>query len=463
MYDIAINYGTVLDTEQKVRIRRNVGITGNRIAALSEDPLDGTLVIDASGLIVSPGFIDVHGHVDGYEYSGILSARQGITTTVGGNCGLSPLKLDSFFRKESKSGFPVNQAELAGHSFTLRRAAGIMDPYQAADPSQIDAMCRMAGQMLSQGAVGISLGLDYSPGASLREILALARVCASYGAIMPVHTRLFTQNDLNSLYEILYIGKMAGVRLLFSHFVYQYGTGTMDDALAIIDHARQIGMDVYIDSGMYTNWSTYIDTATFDEQTIIDNAMSFQDMVVATGPHRGKRLNRELYLYLRENCPGESVIFMEQCDCDVYKALSRPYAMPSTDIGAYQKGEGHPQIAGTFPRYLRRMVNMRGDLTLEEAVYKATLLPARIFGFTGKGILRPGMDADLVLFEPERIEDMAKYPDEGAPDAPPVGIPHVIVNGVPVVKDGLPTRSRPGRILKAGMRPAKRACCISAP
>lgn len=450
MYDIAINNGTVLDTEQKTLIRQNIGITGGRIEALSDFPLKGELDIDARDQIVSPGFIDVHGHIDGYEYSGILSACQGITTTVGGNCGLSPEDLTGFFKKEAAQGFPVNQAELAGHSFTLRRAVGLLDPYAAADDAQIKAMCGLAERMLNEGAQGISLGLDYSPGASLREILALAEVCAAHHGIMPVHTRLFTANDLNSIYEILYIGKMTGVRLLFSHFVYQYGTGTMDDALSIIDHARSSGMDVYIDSGMYTNWSTYINTATFDEQTIIDNAMSFQDMVVATGEYKGQRLNRELYRHLRENCPDVSVIFMEQCDCDVYKALKKPYAMPSTDIGTYKKGEGHPQIAGTFPRYLRKMVRERGDLSLEEAVYKATLLPAQIYGFHTKGVLKRGMDADVVIFDPGRIQDMANYPDKGMPDALPEGISHVIVNGVPAAGNGQPTGNRSGRILKRG-------------
>lgn len=447
MYDIAINYGTVLDTENRTCRPGHLGLTGGKIAEISDTPLTGRLVIDADGLTVSPGFIDVHGHIDGYEYSGLLSAGQGITTTVGGNCGLCPEDFAGFL-KNAENGFPIHQAELAGHSFTLRRAVGLKDPYQPADDSQIAAMCSLAEEMLRLGAVGISLGLDYSPGASLKEILALAKLAARYGGIMPVHTRLFTQNDLNSLYEMLYIGKVSGVRLLFSHFVYQYGTGTMDDALAIVEHARQNGMDLYIDSGMYTDWSTFLNTATFDEQTIYDNAMSFHDMVVATGAFKGKRMDRDLYRYMRQNCPNDSVIFMEHCDCDVYKALSRPFAMPSTDTGTYKKGEGHPQIAGTFPRYLRKMVRERADLTLEEAVYKATLLPARVFGFRTKGLIAPGMDADIVIFDPDTIEDMAIYPDRGDPDALPKGIPHVIVNGRPVIRDGVFTGETPGRILK---------------
>lgn len=147
----------------------------------------------------------------------------------------------------------------------------------------------IADRALRAGAAGVSLGLDYAPGSGLAEIDAMAAIAAEYGRCLPVHTRLFTQNDLYSLYEMLAAAKRSGGRLLLSHFVYQYsGFGTLRPALDVVDAARAKGMDVWMDSGMYTDWATYAGTATFDEQTIKDNSLRFGDMVAATGKYTAR-------------------------------------------------------------------------------------------------------------------------------------------------------------------------------
>ena len=207
-------------------------------------------------------------------------------------------------------------------------------------------------------------------------------------------------------------------------------------------------MDVWMDSGMYTDWATYAGTATFDEQTIKDNSLRFGDMVAATGKYTGTRLNRELYELLRHKYPDESIICYSGEPYEIYEALQKPYAMMSTDAGAYAPGEGHPQIAGSYPRFLRKMVREKRLLGLEEAVYKCTLLPAQTYHIPGKGVLEPGYDADLVLFDRDAVRDNAKMPDKGEPDAPPDGIPYVMVNGVFAVDDGVFQNTCSGSVIR---------------
>lgn len=449
MIDIRIDGGLVIDTVAKTEAVANVCIDGGKVVEVSGACPNAKRVIDASGLVVAPGFIDVHAHLDGYAYGARLAAAQGITTTVGGNCGLSPLEMGEFFDAQQRTGYLIHQAMFVGHSFSLRRAVGLADTGAPASREQVDRMLLIADKALREGAAGVSLGLDYAPGSSLAEIDAMAALAASYGRLLPVHTRLFTQNDLYSLYEILAAGRRTGVRVLFSHFVYQYsGFGSMTPALDVIDRARAQGMDVWIDSGMYTDWSTYINTATFDEQTIKDISLRFGDMVVITGKYTGTRLNRDLYRLLRRKYPDESVACFSGQPGEIYETLQKPYAMMSTDSGAYAPGEGHPQIAGSYPRYLRKMVREHRLLSLPEAVYKATLLPAQVLQIPHKGRLVPGWDADVVVFDMCTVCDNAKMPDKGEPDAPPTGIPYVLVNGEVAVDRGIVMNTRSGRVIR---------------
>jgi N-acyl-D-amino-acid deacylase len=447
MYDLVINNGTIIDTVNVKQLPLHIGIIEDKIVALSKTELIGERVIDACGLFVCPGFIDPHGHVDGHEYSGELSACQGITTTIGGNCGLSPIDMKHFINVQEEKGFSINQGELIGHSFSLRKKVGITDVYRKATKKEIDMMCGLAKEALESGACGISLGLDYSPGASYEEIIALAKVCEQYDKVMPVHTRLFTLYDNHSLYEMLSIAKATGVKLLISHFVYQYGEGFMEEALEIIDKARESGLNITLDSGMYTDWATLVGTATFDERTLLDNDVTLSKLVVATGKYYGKHLTYPLYKELREHHKDDSIICFTKCKEEIYMALKKPYCMPSTDIGPYSKGEGHPQIAGTYPKYLKEMVKERKEISIAEAVRKASLLPAQLFQFSRKGQIKEGYDADITIINMNEIEDLARYPHEGYPDTKPKGIEYVIVNGKIVLNKGIFMNVKAGHVI----------------
>jgi N-acyl-D-amino-acid deacylase len=294
MFDIAINNGKIIDPELKTSFKGSIGIKNGKLAEITASKLLGVKTIDAEGLIVSPGFIDVHGHIDGDAYCGELSLRQGVTTTIGGNCGLSPIDMKTFFENQDKTGFVINQAELIGHSFSLRNAVGIEDAYLAANSQQISKMQYLTEKALEDGACGLSLGLDYAPYSSSEEILTLSKVAAKYNRPVAIHTRVFSEEDLDSLREAIDISRATGSEVLVSHFVYQYN-GMIDKALEIVDNAISEGLNVKIDSGMYTNWATSIGTATFSEENIERGLLFLDRMLVASGKYKGERLNPKLY------------------------------------------------------------------------------------------------------------------------------------------------------------------------
>ncbi len=448
MFSMVINNGFVVDGTNRKGFYGNIGIEDGKIKAISKEQLQGKKVIDATGKIVAPGFIDPHGHVDGHEYAGELSACQGITTTIGGNCGLSPIAMNSFFEHQDSIGFPIHQAELVGHSFSLRKEVGIINEHAKATNKQIEEMARLAEIALKEGACGISFGLDYAPGSSIDEIKELVKVCSFYNKVCPIHSRLVTERDMNSLYELFSIAKETNATFLLSHFVYQYSASGIHMALRLVDKARENGLRMHMDSGMYTSWATYAGTATFEERSLKTNDLRLENIIVASGPYFGKRLNKELYYIMRNEYPQESLIYEEGTKEDVYACLKKSYCMPSTDIGAYKKGEGHPQIAGTFPKYIKEMVIDNKFLSIEECIYKGTKMPANLFGIKNKGTIEEGMDGDIIIFDLNRIEDKAKFPNEGYPDEKPVGMDYVIVNGQCVVENSVFTGSRSGRCIK---------------
>ncbi|MDF2876053.1 MAG: dag [Sporomusa sp.] len=445
MFDIVIVNGILVDPEKLTRRKGNVGIRAGKIAAVTQQEIHGIEEIDAGGRIVCPGFIDIHGHVDWRAYCGELSLRQGITTTVGGNCGLSPLDIEGFFAAQEKDGFIINQAEMFGHSMSLRDAVGATDPHQPATPEQLSRMEYQVEKAFAEGACGLSLGLAYAPGSSNDEIYKLSKLAARYGRVVSVDTRMRTSIDMYSLVEAIDIARQTGARVQISHLVYQYGTGVMDEALAVIDKARADGMDIRFDSGMYTQWASHVGAVLFSEESMESNGWKLEDILAVTGKYNGKRLNMDMYRDLRTNDPHASVVVFTGIEEEIYMALSHPYAMPSTDTGEYAPGEGHPQIAGSFPRYFRQMVGERYELTIMEAIRKATLLPAETLGFHSKGRLREGMDADLVVFDIKGIMDKSDF---GLPDAMPEGIDYVFISGKLVLAKGQLINTRAGKAVR---------------
>lgn len=447
MSKLFISGGTVIDPETLSRFQADVLCEDGRIAAVqpaqSGAPKDAR-VIDASGCFVCPGFIDPHGHIDGCKYTGTLSLLQGITTTVGGNCGFSPLDIDAFLR--SQTAFPIHQAEMIGLC-ALREAAGVTDLFAPAKRAQVHTMEALCERALQSGAAGVSLGPGYAPGTSLEEMEALCTMARRYGRPAAIDTRMFAMTDLNSLSEAIELAEVTGCRMIVSHFEYQYGVGVEYKALEMLELARARGVDMRLDSGMYKDWCSSIGSALFEPVTMRDNGIELRHLRVITGEHIGLVPDQALYEHLRAAHPCDAVVVNTGSEEAVYTIQRYPMTMVSTDTGSYAPGEGHPQIAGSFPRYLRKMVIERGELSWEQAIAHTTLLPAQTMGLGRKGRIRAGMDADLLVFDPETICDLADFPGLGRPDAAPEGIRFVIVSGEIAAENGRATGVMAGKTL----------------
>lgn len=450
-FDYVIENGTVIDPKTNLRTVGHVGIIKDKIAAVTRGDLEGKVKIDAEGKIVCPGFIDPHCHVDGFLYNGQCYAKMGVTTAITGNCGFGPHPVGKFLDRIDNEGFPINQGVLVGHSFDLRAMVGLEDPYAVATPQQIRQMTEIAAQGLEEGALGISLGLEYAPATTMEEIKALAKLTARYDKVMPVHSRSDGWGSVKALREVVKIQELTGVRVLVSHLTYQNGMGMMRESLQVLEKAYEQGYRIAVDSGAYHAFATFIGSEVFCQGWLEKYDCSYHDVLVSSGPHMGKRLTRELYEELVRTDPKTLCTAFVGKPYEVIKALKQPYVMVSTDgaVGSHQPGTGHPQDAGTYPRIFGRFVRELNALTTMEAVRKCTLMPAEFFGLKNKGWLGTGADADIVVFDPQTIIDRADYMGIGMPDAPPLGIEYVFVNGCPVVKKGqLDEKAMPGRAIR---------------
>ena len=449
MFDIVILDGTIIDPKSRRSTIANIGIENGKIQEISRKILEGKKVIWAKGYVVCPGFIDPHAHVEGNADCAEVLAAMGVTTVVNGNCGNSPLELEAFFEKHEKEGFLINQYEQIGHT-TLRQLAGNMDRYSASTHEQIQIMVKAATDAFRMGVCGLSFGLEYVPGSSREEILQLSKVAAEFGKPVSIHTRTDGYPGLVALQEAIDICKLTGASVQISHLTYMFGLGMAKESLRMIEQACQEGFDITVDSGLYSAFATQIGSAVFDEGCTEKWNSDYSCIVAGTGKYRGMQLTEAMYKDLRKNFPEESGIGMVGKEYEVFEILEKPYVMVGTDAGTqYDNGRpGHPQDAGTYPKFFKTMVREQNRISLLDAIDKCTYMVAKRFGMDTKGYIGLGADADLVIFNPKTIEDKANYPCFGDTHTRPEGIHTVIVNGVLTVEGKVVNKTTAGKIVK---------------
>lgn len=450
MLDLIIENGHLIDPECKRIVTASLCVKAGSIAEITREKREAETVVDAKGKFVSPGFIDIHTHIEGRPENGALMAQQGVTTVVNGNCGNSPEDACGFLDEQDRTGFLINQAELVGAT-TLRKMAGVTDPFSPLNSKQIDCADGILAEQLQAGAAGLSFGLEYSPGSCTEEVMTLSKTAARYGKPVAIHTRTDCYAGLGALDEAIDINRITGAPVQISHVVYQYGYGMMKQALQMIDDAVNAGYEISCDSGMYTSFATQIGTPVFDPGCFKKWKCSYDSILAATGPNAGQRMTGEIYENYRKNLPDEVAIALIGSPDEIDMAFDLPAMMVSSDAGVNKTGDtskGHPQDAGTFPRFLNRLVRETGRLTLPDAVRRITLLPAERMGFVNKGRMRVGADADFTIFDPAAIVDRSKFAHEGRCDTLPDGISQVIIAGKTVVEEKKILCSNAGRALK---------------
>ena len=502
-YDVVIRHGRVVDGSGNPAFFADVGIKKGRIAAIGGVAGRGKTEIDATGLIVAPGFIDVHTHAD--EIATMPRAenfvRMGVTTVVAGNCGNSTLNVAKFFRAVERTNVAVNVATLVGHSNVREKGmGGSFD--RPPTPQELAKMKGLVEQAMEDGAVGLSTGLIYQPGvfAKTEEIVELAKVLAPYDGIYTSHMRHEDNEIYQALDEVFRIAREAGVRAEVSHIKLAGPSawGQADRVLAHIEKARAEGLDVTQDQYAYTASSTTM------RQLIPESALEGgrgeftrrmadpeqKAKIVAQMKQSLQRKGREDYSYAviasyrhdkslnglsiaeaakarrgsdslgdqvemileLEREGGASGVFHGMSEEDLKTFMRHPNTMVACDSGLRKLGEGmpHPRGYGNNARVLARYVRELKVLRLEDAIRKMTSLPANTFRFKGRGELREGNWADIVVFDPEKVQDISTYKD---PHHYAAGIPYVLVNGIPVIVNGEHTGAKAGKALRQGRAP----------
>lgn len=442
-YDIVLANGRVMDPESGLDAIRNVGIREGSVLAVTEDELDGERVIDASGHVVAPGFVDLHVHGQ-TDYSFTFMIRDGVTSGFELEVGTDDV--DGWYR-EREGGQHANYGVSVGHIPV--RMAVMDDPgdflpsgpagSDAATEEQIEEMQRLIREGLDQGAVAVGFGMAYTPGATLEEFEAMMSVAAEYGAPAHIHVK----SGLEGLAEAIDVAAKTGAAL---HVVHANSSGGMEtpEFLAMIEEARERGQDVTTEAYPYGAGQTRIESALFDDWETYDDERFHTYQWTATG----ERLTRETFARYRQQ--GGPVIIHSRPEEMTRAAIESPLTMIASD-GGMGDGRAHPRGSGTYSKVLGKYVREEGVLTLMEALRKMTIEPARrletyVPAMKKKGRLQVGADADITVFNPDTVIDQSTYENAAVP---PEGIPYVMVNGVLVVDEGELVESvRPGQAIR---------------
>ncbi|MGB9821317.1 MAG: N-acyl-D-amino-acid deacylase family protein [Pseudothermotoga sp.] len=525
MYDLLILNAMIIDGTSSPWFYGDIGINAGKISAIGNlKRRKARKTIDAKGLFVAPGFIDIHSHSDFHalvDYKCESKVRQGVTTEIIGNCGysLAPLlgealhesrrshfeqygveagwqSVEEYLQVLEKSQPSINYATLVGHGTIRKSVMG----YEKREPTkdELSQMKKLLDQAMRDGAFGMSTGLIYSPGsfAKTDEIVELCKVVARRNGIYTTHMRSESEHLQEAVQESIEIGERSKVPVQISHHKAcgRKYFGKVDKTLQMIEQARLKGIDVTCDVYPYTATATDLDAILPDwvheggiprlierlkDKSVrekikeqidpVQKAMSgYENLYVTyTFTEKNKQfqgksiaeiskiLNKDpldtAFDLIVEERSKVGMMRFAMDEKDVQKVISSPFSMIGSDgsalsiDGVLSHGHPHPRNFGTFPRVIARYVKELKTISLEQAIYKMTCFPARRIGLLDRGIIRPNMAADLVVFDFDKIKDLATYEE---PKKYPQGIIHVIVNGEPVIFECEHTQARPGRVFR---------------
>jgi len=448
-YDIVIANGRVIDPETRLDAVRFVGIRGGKIAAISATPLAGETTIDAKGLVVAPGFIDLHAHGQDDENYRVF-ALDGVTTALELEVGTEDVPA-FYAKREGKS--LINYGASVGH--VRERMVVMKDPsqsllptgsggHQVATEAEIAEIKRRIDAGLAAGALGVGMGLQYTPAASKFEVLEAFRAAAKYRAPVFVHVRSFgtrdTGSSVESFMEVIAASAISGAPLHIVH-LNSMSLESTPKTLAIVKDARAHGVDVTTEAYPYIAGMTEISSALLDQYVDAPDSMFSKLMLVTSG----ERLTRGTFTAARK-AGGSVIMFLNTPEMEAM-AITSPLTAIASD-GLISNGKGHPRTAGTNARVLGYYVRETKQLTLIDALRKMTLMPAQRLEklapmFLNKGRIKVGADADIAVFDPATVRDRSTYQQ---PALASVGFRYVLVNGVPVVMDGaVSDKTFPGR------------------
>ena len=445
MYDCAILGGRVMDPASNLDGVRNIGLLDERIAVITTQAIRGRDTIDARDLVVAPGFIDLHDHGQTAE-TYRLRSLDGVTTSLELELGTSDV---AGWYRERSAGERINYGVSVGHikvRMSVMHDAGTFMPvgdgaYRAASPEQIGEIVRLIELGLNEGAISVGAGFPYTPAATREELLAVFRVAGMTKT--PIH--LHITPGATGLEEALLLAGETNAPLQVVH-INSSSLAETPAMLGMIADARARGRDVTTEAYPYAAGMTEIQSATIQD---VYGSLSDERLAELEWPPTGERLNRDSFE--RYSRIGGPIVVHTNTEQMVAVAITSPLTIVASDA-YWQNGTGHPRTAGTFSRVLGRYVRDARSLPLMEAISKMTLMPARrlearVPTMRQKGRLSVGADADITIFDAARVVDRATYRE---PSLSPVGIEHVIVNGVSVVTNARAVEGvAPGKAVRA--------------
>ena len=440
--------GRVIDPANGLDGAYNLLLENGKVAWIGTEVPYADETIDATGKIVTPGFIDIHMHEDPVEDGKIrqcifpMMLRQGVTTAVGGNCGGNVHDPVDYLNIVDRDGAAVNVALYAGHEY-FRIAAGAEDIYGGSTEAERQEMEQNIRAALDAGCVGVSFGLRYVPGADKEEFFRAAGCCAGTGKPIASHVRDDADAIFASIEELIEAGRTFQIPMQISHIGSMAGFGQMEAVLKQVEEYQAEGLDVTLDCYPYFAFSTRLGTPTYDPGWLDRYHCDYDVLEFCDGKYRGQRATKETFDEVRAEFPDCLTVCYVMKEEDIRLAFRHPAVMLGSD-GITDNGRGHPRCAGTFPRFLSEFVK-KGDVPLFEAVKKMTVMPALRLKLHQKGHLSVGADGDVTIFDCEAVRDRATFAD---PALPPEGICYVLMGGEVVLKDGAILRDNCGKSVR---------------
>jgi N-acyl-D-aspartate/D-glutamate deacylase len=449
-YDLVIEGGRVLDPETGLDAVRNVGINGGKIARISADSLQGKRKIVASGLVVAPGFIDLHQHGQDLE-SQRVKAFDGVTTALELEIGVTDV---TQFLKAKAGQSMIHYGTAASHVAARSLVFGAPLPAapittkpgipeilpksgpatdQHATPEQIEAVKKRLRAELDAGGLAIGMGIQYTPGATRHEVIEMFRLAAERGVPVYTHMRSFGRIEpgsaIEATSEVIGAAAITGASLHIVHINSTCGADALE-CLSMVAGARARGLDVTTEAYPYIAGMTSINSALFNPGWQEKLGIAYSDLVL---PDTGEHLTKERFEELHNSSITRAILTFSNTQELVDKVIPHPLVMIASD-GAI----GHPRNAGTFSRVLAQYVREKQTLTLMDAVRKMTLMPAQVLerstpAARGKGRLQEGADADIVVFDPQTIADRSTYQ---SPMEQSVGVRFLAVGGTLLIDQG---------------------------
>lgn len=434
-----VKNGRVIDPYNNIDSKLNIVIKDGKILEITPYEISGEKNIDATGLIVCPGFIDIHMHEDMYhneedyldEWIAKSMLNMGVTTCIGGNCGINLTEPLTYLDTVDRLKLPVNIGLMAGHTNIRECVVENSNKYNPIQTDDIKKIMYTAREYLEGGCFGISYGIRYVPGITELELIEVSKACKPENKIINAHVRDDAKNIIWATKEFIKVGMKLDIPIQNSHIGSMGGYGQMKELLRLLDSVKSSGLDITSDCYPYYAFSTRIGETTYDDGFLERYNIDYDSIEISEGKYKGQRCTRNIFDELRKNSPDTITVGHVMNEKDIDMAILHPNVMIASD-GFLHKEQGHPRAAGTFPRLIDKYVKT-GKLSLYDAINKMTTMPAKKLGLSNKGNLSKGSDADITIFSYDEIKDNATFDN---PIKKPDGIKYVLIKGSVALKDG---------------------------